>query len=645
MTQNYDMMIGKPSIGCTRKNSNEFDSSLAGTIVEEKVMKVFSEMEKRVSTEDLVRIHEAYELAREAHAEQKRKSGEPYIIHPIAVATIVAEELKLGANPVIAAFLHDVVEDTDYTMDDIRQRFGDDVAFLVSVVTKKSTGHYEISKQVDNYKQMLNSIHYDIRALLVKLADRLHNMRTLSSMRPDKQMKIAGETDFFYAPLANRLGLYNVKIELENLSFRYRCPHEYEYIAELIQKDKEHQQERLDAFTTKICELLESDGIKVQVKTMYRAPYSIWRKMRKTGDDFGHIPFRHFVEIMYSCDDEQQEKDMALRIYSRLTNAFNEKPCGIINYIDSPKENGYQSFHVQLLSDFGCWEEVHISSERMIRASQLGVVAERSEDNVRRWIEKFRTVLKDMEFHQKEGDFIENVVTTFYNDDIMVFTPQGKPINLPKRATALDFAFEIHSNIGEHAHYARINGQLASIKTELHRGDIVEIVPNPDIHPLQEWTEHVLTYKAKGFLKRYFAKQEKPLFHFCPNCQPIPGEEVIGFKEADGTITVHKRNCPNAIGLASQHGDFIVSVDYQERPEALYPVSIQILAIDRFHLLSDMINCITNELHLSIDSLSTTASDCIAHCTIHFSVHSYDELQTIISHVAEIKGVEEVKRI
>ena len=614
-------------------------------MIQEKAQVVFMEMEKRVSAEDMTRILAAFELAREAHAEQKRKSGEPYIIHPIAVATIVAEELKLGANPVIAAFLHDVVEDTAYTIDDIRQRFGDDVAFLVSVVTKKSTGHYEISKQVDNYKQMLNSIHYDIRALLVKLADRLHNMRTLSSMRPDKQMKIAGETDFFYAPLANRLGLYNVKIELENLSFRYRCPHEYEYIARLIQQDKENHQDRLNAFTSKIREVLADDGINVEVKVIYRAPYSVWRKMRKSGDDFSHIPFRHFVEVKYACDNEQQEKDMALHIYARLTNAFKEKPCGIINYIDSPKENGYQSFHVQLLSDFGCWEEVHIGSERMVRASQLGVVAERSEDNVRRWIDKFRTVLKDLEFHQKEGDFIENVVTTFYNDDIMVFTPKGMPVNLPKRATALDFAFEIHSHIGEHAHYARINGQLATVKTELHRGDIVEIVTNPDIHPMQDWTEYVLTYKAKGFLKRYFAKQEKSNFHFCPNCHPIPGEEVIGFKEADGSITVHKRNCPVAIGLASQQGDSIVSVDYRESPYALYPVAIQILAVDRNHLLSDMIDSITNELNLSISSLTTKTVDCIVNCAITFSVHSFGELQTIISHIAAIDGVEEVKRV
>lgn len=614
-------------------------------MIQEKAQIVFMEMEKRVSAEDMARIRAAFELAREAHAEQKRKSGEPYIIHPIAVATIVAIELKLGANPVIAAFLHDVVEDTDYTMDDIRQRFGDDVAFLVSVVTKKSTGNYEISKQVDNYKQMLNSIHYDIRALLVKLADRMHNMRTLNSMRPDKQMKIAGETDFFYAPLANRLGLYNVKIELENLSFRYRCPHEYELIAGLIQKDKEGQQERLMAFTEKIREVLKLSGIDAQINIVYRAPYSIWRKMRKSGDDFSHIPFRHVVEVVFTCADEEQEKDMALHIYSRLTNVFNEKPCGIINYIDSPKGNGYQSFHVQLLSNYGCWEEVHISSERMARASQLGVVAERSEDNVRRWIDKFRTVLKDLEFHQKEGDFIENVVTTFYNDDILVFTPKGKPVNLPKRATALDFAFEIHSHIGEHAHYARINGQLASVKTELHRGDIVEIATNADITPKPDWIEHVLTYKAKGFLKRYFAKQEKSNFHFCSNCHPIPGEEVIGFKETDGTITVHKRNCPIAIGLASQEGDSIVSVDYAENPNILYPVSIHILAVDRFHLLSDMIDSITNELNLSIGSLTTNTVDCIVNCTISFSVHSFCELQTIISHIAAIDGVEEVKQV
>ena len=621
MMQNYDMMI------------------------KEKAQRVFSVMEKRVSHEDMERIHAAFELAKTAHADQKRKSGEPYIFHPIAVANIVAEELMLGANPVIAAFLHDVVEDTDYTIDDIQKRFGDDVAFLVRVVTKQEKEHYEMSRQMDNYKQMLDSIHYDIRALLVKLADRLHNMRTLSSMRPDKQMKIAGETDYFYAPLANRLGLYNIKVELENLSLRYRCPHEYGELKAKIQRDKELREGRMATFISKINEVLEQNDILASVTAEYREPYSLWRKMRKTGVDFNHLPDRHFVEIVFPCENVEQEKDMVLKIYSRLTSVFREKPCGILNYIDSPKENGYQSFHVHLLSHYGCWEEVHISTERMVRHNTIGIVAEREESNIRRWVDRFRKVLKDMEFHLKDGGFIQNVVTSFYNDDIMVFTPKGQAVNLPKRATALDFAFEIHSRIGEHAHYARINGQLASIKAVLHRGDVIEIFTKQETVPLKEWNDVVVTYKAKRFLKSYFTKQEKPVFHRCPLCNPIPEEEVIGFKEADGSITIHKRSCSSAIEIASQQGDSIVSVDFMEDEEVLYPVNIQIVAVDRFHLLSDMINSITNELRLSIDALTTKTVDCLVDCTISFGIHSFGELQTIISHISAIEGIDEVKRI
>lgn len=612
-------------------------------VVMEMAHKLFFVMEQRVSAEDMVRIREAFEFASKAHEGQMRKSGDPYIVHPVAVAMIVAEELELGANPVIAAFLHDVVEDTAYTINDIRQRFGDDVAFLVSVMTKKSDGCYEISKQVDNYKQMLNSIHYDIRALLIKLADRLHNMRTLGSMPPHKQMKIAGETDFFYAPLANRLGLYTIKIELENLSFRYRCPHEYEYISRLIHRDELRHEARLHNFIDKVREVLQKEHIDAQVYVEFRPPFSIWRKMQKTGDDFNHIPFRHVVEIVFACDDMEQEKDLALKIYSRLTSVFSEKPNGIVNYLDVCKENGYQSFHVQLLSDFGYWEEVHISSERMVRNNQIGVVAERREDTVRLWIEKLRSVLKDLEFHQKDSDFIIDVSRAFYNDNIMVFTPNGKGLNLPKGATALDFAFEIHSDIGEHAQYARINGQLSSVKTKLQRGDIVEIGTNPDIHPQQNWKEYVMTYKTKGFLKRYFGQQEKPKYHLCPHCHPIPGEEVIGFTENDGMTTIHKRNCPVAIQLASKQGDSIVSVDYEEHPNILHSVSIHVLAIDRLHLLNDMINCITQELNLSIDELNTKTVDNIVNCTITFGVHSYNELQTINSQISVIDGVEEVK--
>lgn len=613
-------------------------------IINERAQHVFDVMAKRVPAEEIKRLREAFELAKEAHAPQKRKTGEPYILHPIAVATIAAEELMLGTNPVMAAFLHDVVEDTPYTIDDIRQRFGDDVAFLVKVVTKTKKKKYDDSKQVDNYRQMLNSLQYDVRALLVKLSDRLHNMRTLSSMRPDKQMKIAGETDYFYAPLANRLGLYNVKTELENLSLRFRCPHDYEELVELIARDEAAQRDRLKVFTDKISKFLAESGIEAEVYVEYRKPYSIWRKMRKYGDDFNHLKYRHFTEIVFKTPEGVSEKEMALKVYSILSSKFKEKPGGISNYIDTPKENGYQSFHVKLLADFGRWQEVHISSERMVRDSQLGCVAERSEDNIRKWIDKFKGVLREIAAQGHDGpNFIEQVVTAFYNDDIMTFTPKGKEVVLPQKATVLDFAYEVHTNLGQHAKYARINGFLASVKSQLRRGDVVEIFTDPDCNPKADWLDAASTFKAKRAIRRYLAEQPKPRYNRCSCCNPIPGEEVIGFREANGTITLHKRDCQTAVRLASQLGDNIVSVDFNA-DKTLYPVSIQIVAVDRYHLFVDLVDAITNELHLSMDSFNTSTVDSIVTCTIALSVHSFSELQSIMTHIATIPGVDTVTR-
>ncbi|MCM1051702.1 MAG: HD domain-containing protein [Paenibacillus sp.] len=614
-------------------------------IIQDRARVVLDAMAERVSPSDLQRIREAFELARNAHADQKRKTGEPYILHPIAVATICAKELMLDTNPVMAAFLHDVVEDTDYTMEDIESRFGHDVAFLVRVVTKQKKDKYDESKQVDNYKQMLDSVQYDIRALLVKLADRLHNMRTLSSMRPDKQMKIAGETDYFYAPLANRLGLYNVKTELENLSLKFRCPHEFEDLTTMIKRDEDLQRDRLRKFCEEISHELTTHGIQARVYIEYRQPYSLWRKMRKYGDDFNHLKYRHFTEVVFDAPEGKAEKEMVMRIYSILTDRFKEKPGGIANYIDSPKENGYQSYHVKLLASFGRWQEVHISSERMVRDSQLGCVASRNDDNIWQWIKKFRMVLRDIAARGQEGtSFIEEVVRSFYNDDIMTFTPQGKPIILPQRATVMDFAFEVHTQLGLHAKYARINNQLlASVKTKLHRGDIVEIFTDPDIHPTPDWLDTAMTYKARKAITTYLKQQPKPRYDRCPECNPMPGEELIGFKNASGRITLHKRDCPVAIRLASQMGDNIVSVDFQP-DSTLYPVTINIRAVDRYHLLIDLVDCITNDLNLSIDNLHTVTEDAIVTCSITFSVHSFTELQSIMRHIAIIPGVDEVKR-
>lgn len=602
-------------------------------------------LSRRLSTEDIGRIRAAYELAREAHKEQRRKSGEPYIIHPIAVARIVAEELRLGANPIIAAFLHDVVEDTPYTIEDIEERFGADVAFLVNVITKKKKQHYDSSKQIDNYKQMLDSIHYDIRALLIKLSDRLHNMRTLDSMRPDKQMKIAGETDYFYAPLAHRLGLYHIKRELENLSFRYRCPREYELIERLLAEEQAQKEQALAPFVQKIEEMLQRSGIYMgRTELVCRGPYNTWKKMHASGCDFKHVEGKFYVRIIYPNTHDYSEKDMSLKIYSMLTDTFKEKPASVANFIDSPKENGYQSFHVKLLTAHGSWEEVHISSERMVRKSQFGCVAESSESNITNWLEKFKLVLQDIAFHGKEVEYMEGVTSSFYNDDIMVFTPKGNCVILPTGATALDFAFEIHSELGAHAQYARVNGTLCSIKTVLKRGDCVEIGQSENVVPKSDWLQHVSTYKAKSRLNSILNKQRKLPYERCENCHPLPGDEVIGFKKEDGSIIVHRRDCKSAIRLASQHGDDIIPVNFEEDNDFLYPVKINIKAVDRYHLLIDIVECITNKLKLSLSHISTECVDEIVTCSATFSVHSSAELQEVISNISDIDGVDEVSQ-
>ncbi len=601
---------------------------------------VFDSMEKRVSETDMKRVKDAFALASEAHSQQKRISGEPYIVHPIAVARIAAEELELDANTVIAAFLHDVVEDTPYTVEDIRERFGDDVAFLVNVVTKRKKEKYAHTKQVDNYKQILASVNYDVRALLVKLSDRLHNMRTLESMMPEKQMKIAGETDFFYAPLAGRLGLFHVKSELENLSFRFRCPREYKYIEQELAEDQRRTAETLRIFLERIDELLKAKGISARTQIRYRMPYSVWRDMKNEACDFTHVDFKHYVRVIYTPQEGESEKDTSLHIYSILSSEFRERPCSVNNFIDNPKDNGYQGFHVKFLNKAGIWEELHIASERMHRNSKLGCVVERGET----WLERFRNVLKDIA-EGNDGYFMEGVSSSLYNEDIIAFTPKGRGVILPKGATALDFAFEVHTNIGEHAQYARINGKLCPIKTELHRGDCVEIGTNNHLIPQPEWLEFANTYKAKRRLHELLKRQPRLEYQRCEICQPLPGDEVIGFKDIHGVITLHSRHCPEAIHWASENGDSIVKVNFTQNDAITYPIHFKIIAIDRYHLLSDIINCFVEKGHLSMNKLEIVNEDQIVTCSIDFSAHSIDDVENTQRNIAQIDGVDEVQRV
>lgn len=631
---------------------------------------LFERLSARFDEEEITLLHKAYALARTAHEGQFRKGGEPYIMHPVAVATIIAEDFMMDANSVAAGFLHDVVEDTDTTIDDIRREFGDDVAFLVQVVTKPKShapGQADLAKQENNFRQLLYSMRRDIRAVLIKLADRLHNMRSLGSMQPVKQMKIAGETDFFYAPFANRLGLNNLRRELENLSFRFRCPERYERLRRALDADRAEQSERLERLTARIRRLLSEEGIEVRTEVRYRLPYSIDRSMRDTGRDVTHVEHRYVVRVIYDRArltpllESVPDKTICLRIYGILTAEFREKAGSLVNYVDHPKENGYRSMHVQLLGEMGTWEEIHISSEEMVRRTKLGIMLERIgnrradgdvrdanrllERGDREWIDKFCVMLERIAEGEGDIHFMEGVADALYAEDITVYDAAGTPTRLPQHATALDCAFE--RGVGEKAHYARIDGRLASLVTPLEHGNCVEIFTAEQTRPCAEWTDAVKTFKAKNFLKAYFRREASAGPCRCPECLPLPGQEVIGFTDetCENTVTVHRRDCPRAISLSAQHGDAIVEVDFPDHPDVTYPVATRIRAVDRPRLLHDIIASLTDGLGLEMNELHVATRDHIVELTVHYAVHSVGELRSAVRFLGAIEGVDEVCKI
>lgn len=631
---------------------------------------LFERLSARFDEEEITLLRKAYALARTAHEGQFRKGGDPYIMHPVAVATIIAEDFMMDANSVAAGFLHDVVEDTDTTIDDIRREFGDDVAFLVQVVTKPKShapGQADLAKQENNFRQLLDSMRRDIRAVLIKLADRLHNMRSLGSMQPVKQMKIAGETDFFYAPFANRLGLNNLRRELENLSFRFRCPERYERLRRALDADRAEQSERLERLTARIRRLLSEEGIEVRTEVRYRLPYSIDRSMRDTGRDVEHVEHRYVVRVIYDRArltpllESVPDKTICLRIYGILTAEFREKAGSLVNYVDHPKENGYRSMHVQLLGEMGTWEEIHISSEEMVRRTKLGIMLERIgnrradgdvrdanrllERGDREWIDKFCVMLERIAEGEGDIHFMEGVADALYAEDITVYDAAGTPTRLPQHATALDCAFE--RGVGEKAHYARIDGRLASLVTPLEHGNCVEIFTAEQTRPCAEWTDAVKTFKAKNFLKAYFRREASAGPCRCPECLPLPGQEVIGFTDEtyENTVTVHRRDCPRAISLSAQHGDAIVEVDFPDHPDVTYPVATRIRAVDRPRLLHDIIASLTDGLGLEMNELHVATRDHIVELTVHYAVHSVGELRSAVRFLGAIEGVDEVCKI
>ncbi len=606
---------------------------------------LFDCVDKRgFTSEEIDRVHRAYDLAEEAHRPQRRKSGEPYILHPIAVAMIVANEVGLGANPICAALLHDVVEDTDHTVKEIREMFGEDVAMLVNVVTKRKADKYETSLQVDNYKQMLQSIHYDIRALLLKLADRLHNMRTLDSMLPHKRLKIASETDYFYAPLANRLGLYRIKTELENLSFRYRLPNEYDEVKGQIARYVKAHADAAEAWMAPLRDALERRGIEATVVCEPRSAYSIWAKMQEDSIAFSEVEHIRIVHIVYKNWKQKQmsEKEMALLVYSIVSNIYTEKPGSMNSYLDVSKDNNYRSLHCKLMGNEGRWMEVHIASSEMRRIANIGCLVER-EHGVDRWIENFRVVLKEIAEQGKNGGFMEDVRSTFYEDDIYVFTPKGKMVVLPKGATAIDFAFEIHNKVGEQMKFAVINDKLCSAKTVLRKGDRVRIgtdeVPSID----KSWLDSVVTYKARNGIRRFLNHQANKVneeFLRCPVCKPIFGDEIIGFKLSDGRTEVHQCHCRKAIEKAAQSGDCIVEdVSMAQFEQMAFPIHFHVKSVNKDQLLLTIVSLISDRMALSLGNLHSTIVDDIVSTDFEVYVHSHSEIQELKDAIAALPNV------
>ena len=605
---------------------------------------LFNALPEAFTQKDKDLIEDAFLLAKEAHKTQSRDSGIPYILHPLAVALITVKEMRQkGAAIVAAALLHDVVEDTDYTIDDIRARFGDEVAFLVGAVTKPN------KKQVDNFQHILGSVKGDVRVLLLKLSDRLHNMRTLSGLRPQKQWKIASETQFFFAPLAGRLGLYKVKSELENLAFQFLNPQEYARIEALLEEDKKRTERAVNTFMYECLHTVGAQmggGIGWDIR--YRKPYSVWREMQERHCDFYHVPFKHYIranfdreevddELNYSSTWWLTDEDIIFRVYSILSEKYSEQTGSFVNYVAQPKANGYRSVHFRLLNPYGGIKEFHVASDDMRLQSYYGCIL----DSEEQWLQRLTDVLNELA--EDPESLMPGIHDSLFNEDIVVFTPKSKAVNLPKGSTALDFAYGVHSNIGDHARYARINGRLASIRTELKRGDCVEIGTGESAHPKADWLDSVASYKAKKHIRNYLNKLSKPEYTLCPHCHPMPGSEIIGFKDAEGHITIHGRNCQLAIRTASEKGNTIVAVDdFEAQPDVLYPVKIEIIGIDRYHLLQDILDCIVGDFHLSMSGLTSETKDDIVTCTIGFAVHSATERDSVAEKIAQIEGVEEL---
>lgn len=465
---------------------------------------------RKLNDEQLEFIKKAFEIALDAHKDQRRKSGEPYIFHPIAVAKIVANELGLGATSIACALLHDVIEDSDYTYEDLEKIFSKKVADIVNGLTKISVmNNQNVSVQSENYRKLLLTLSNDFRVILIKIADRLHNMRTLDSMRPDKQKKIAAETVYIYVPLAHRLGFYNIKSELEDLSLKYNFPEIYNEISKKLIVAKEKREQYVQKFIQLVSEKLEEEGLNFKIKGRAKSISSIYRKILKQNIPFEEVYDNYAIRIIYKSD-AKNEKFLAWKIYSIVTDLYQSNPSRMRDWISQPKSTGYESLHLTILGPDNKWVEVQIRSERMDEIAERGVAAhykykegfnQNSDDkNFEQWVLQIREVLEN-QHSLSTSELLDNIKLNLYAKEVFIFTPKGDVKILPKGATALDFAYCIHSQLGEQCSGAKINGKLMPISYVLKNGDQIDIITSPKQKPKKDWLDFVITSKAKSRIK------------------------------------------------------------------------------------------------------------------------------------------------
>lgn len=492
-----------------------------------------------LSNEDKLLIRKAFDVAADAHKDQRRKTGEPYIYHPIAVAKIVANEIGLGAPSIAAALLHDVVEDTDYSFADIEQLFGETIAKIVNGLTKISRlqKDQDISIQAENFRKMLLTLNDDVRVILIKIADRLHNMQTLDSMKPGKQVKTSSETLFIYAPLAHRLGLYNIKTQLEDLGLKYTETEVYLDIENKISESREQRDQYIEKFTDLLKSSLDKEGFKYSIKGRTKSIYSIRRKMQIQNVSFDEVYDKFAIRIIFKST-EKNEKFDAWKIYSIVTDHFSPNPNRLRDWITQPKSTGYESLHTTVMGPSGKWVEVQIRSERMDEIAEKGYAAHfrykhgsQKESGLEEWLNKLRESLENPDVNAI--DFVEQFKLNLYAKEIYVFTPNGDIKSLPKGATAIDFAFAIHTEVGMHCRAAKVNGKLVQLSKELNSGDQVEIITSKTQKPKLGWLDIVKTARAKSKIKSILKEEQKLI--------ASEGKEILERKLRHLKIKVNER--------------------------------------------------------------------------------------------------------